>query len=56
MTDRNALIQPDKDQPATPIHLVNKETFAAWAKPLTKGQRAALEGQMSRKAHQVQAR
>ena len=39
------LIQPDRGQPAVAVHLVNKDTFAAWAKPLTIGQRAALEAQ-----------
>jgi len=39
------LIQPDRGQPAIAIHFVNKDGFAAWAKPLTKGQRAALAAQ-----------
>jgi len=45
MTDKTALIQPDRGQPAIPIHLVNKEGFAAWAKTLTTGQRAQLGAQ-----------
>ena len=39
------LIQPDRGQNATAIHLVNKEGFGDWAKRLSKGQRAALEAQ-----------
>ena len=39
------LIQPDRGQAATAIHLVNKDGFAAWAKRLAKGQRAALAAQ-----------
>jgi len=39
------LIQPDRGQPAIDIHLVNKDGYPAWAKRLTKGQRAALDAQ-----------
>ena len=39
------LIQPDRGQDATPIHLVNTETFADFAKGLSGPQRAALKGQ-----------
>jgi len=45
MTDKNALIQPDRGQKATAIHLVNKDGLAEWSKPLSAGQRAALAAQ-----------
>lgn len=45
MTDRNALIQPDKSQPATLIHLVNTEGLDAFLKDLSAPQRAALAAQ-----------
>ena len=45
MSKSPELIQPDRGQAATLIHLVNKDGYAAWAKRLTTGQRAALEGQ-----------
>lgn len=45
MTDRNSLVQADRGQNATIIHLVSKDSFAAWAKGLTAGQRAALAAQ-----------
>ena len=45
MTDKNALIQPDRDQPATALHLVNKDGFADWVRRLNAGQRAALAAQ-----------
>ncbi len=45
MTDKHAVIQPDKGQKATAIHLVNKDNFAAWAKPLSAAQRVALAAQ-----------
>jgi len=45
MTDRNALIQPDRGQQAIPIHLVNKDSFPDWLKRLSAGQRAALAAQ-----------
>ena len=45
MSKSPELIQPDRGQAATLINLVNKDGYAAWAKRLTTGQRAALEGQ-----------
>ncbi|ANY19996.1 Peptidase B [Tsuneonella dongtanensis] len=45
MSKTPELIQPDRGQAATAIHLVDKAGFADWAKTLTKGQRAALEAQ-----------
>ena len=45
MADSADLIQPDRGQDAIAIHLVNKDGFAAWAKKLAAGQRAALEAQ-----------
>ncbi len=45
MTDSEALIQPDRGQDAIDIHLVNRDRYAAWAKSLSAGQRAALDGQ-----------
>src|SRR5688572_16405249 len=45
MSKPTELIQPDRGQPATAIHLVDKGGFAAWAKGLNKGQRAALAAQ-----------
>lgn len=45
MADTVPLIQPDKGQQATAIHLVNREGLAKWVKQLSSGQRAALEAQ-----------
>ena len=45
MTDKTALIQPDRGQDAVPIHLVSKEGFDAWARTLSAPQRASLAGQ-----------
>ena len=45
MTDRNALIQPDKGQEATAIHLVDKAGLPDWLKTLSNPQRAALAAQ-----------
>lgn len=45
MDDTVPLIQPDKGQQATAIHLVNREGLAKWVKQLSSGQRAALEAQ-----------
>jgi len=45
MTDRHALIQADRGQNATAIHLVNKDSLPAWLKGLSAGQRAALAAQ-----------
>lgn len=39
------LIQADRGQDATSIHLITKDGYAAWAKTLSGGQRAALAGQ-----------
>ena len=32
MTDLSALLQPDKGQPATSLHLVDKNNVEAWLK------------------------
>lgn len=45
MTDIKDLIQPDRDQDATTIHLVNADGFADFAKGLSAAQRASLAGQ-----------
>ena len=45
MTDNQTLIQPDRGQAATAIHLVNKDGFAAWAQALSAPQRASLAAQ-----------
>ncbi len=45
MSKTEDLIQPDKGQSATDIHLVNKDGFEDWAKKLSAGQRAALKAQ-----------
>ncbi|WP_230292910.1 M17 family metallopeptidase [Croceicoccus sp. Ery5] len=45
MTEKTALIQPDRGQDAIPIHLVNKDGFDDWAKTLSGPQRAALKAQ-----------
>ncbi len=45
MTDKQALIQPDRGQKSAAIHLVCKDNFAEWARALSPAQRAALEGQ-----------
>ena len=45
MTDRQALIQPDRGQPATALHLVDKATLADFLKGLNAGQRAAVSAQ-----------
>ena len=45
MIDKNALIQPDKGQPATAIHLVDKAGLPAFVKGLSAPQRAALAAQ-----------
>ena len=42
MTDKDALIQPDRGQPAIPIHLVDKDGLGAFLKGRTAGQRAVL--------------
>jgi leucyl aminopeptidase len=45
MSEAKALIRPDRGEPATAIHLVNKDGFEAFAKALTPAQRAALAAQ-----------
>ena len=45
MSKKDALIQPDRGQTATTIHLVTKDGFETWLKPLSAGQRAALKAQ-----------
>ncbi|TNE58467.1 MAG: leucyl aminopeptidase family protein [Sphingomonadales bacterium] len=45
MSKKDALIQADRGQDATPIHLVSKDNFEAWLKPHSAGQRAALKAQ-----------
>jgi leucyl aminopeptidase len=45
MTDKSALIQPDRGQPAVAIHLVNKDSLPEWRKTLSAPQRAALAAQ-----------
>jgi len=39
------LVQPDRQQSATPIHLVDKALYEAWLKDRSASQRAALAGQ-----------
>ena len=45
MTKTNDLLQADRGQDATPIHLVNEDGFADFAKGLSASQRALLEAQ-----------
>jgi leucyl aminopeptidase len=45
MTDKHALIQPDRGQQATPIHLVDKAGLESFVKDLSIPQRAALAAQ-----------
>ena len=45
MIDKNALIQPDKGQPATAIQLIDKAGLSAFVKGLSAPQRAALAAQ-----------
>ncbi|MDR2857841.1 MAG: leucyl aminopeptidase family protein [Novosphingobium sp.] len=45
MTDKHALIQPDRGQQAVPIHLVDKPGLEAFVKSLSAPQRAALAAQ-----------
>jgi len=45
MTDKNALIQPDRGQNATAIHLVDKDGLEKFLKARSAPQRAALEAQ-----------
>lgn len=48
MTDKDALIQPDRSQDAIAIHLVDKDGFTNWARKLSAPQRAALAAQKFR--------
>ena len=45
MTDFEPLLIADRGQPARPIHLVDKETFASWLKKRPAEDRALLEAQ-----------
>ncbi|MCW1430504.1 leucyl aminopeptidase family protein [Novosphingobium sp. JCM 18896] len=45
MSDKHSLIQPDRGQPATPIHLVDKKRLADFTKTLSAPQRATLAAQ-----------
>lgn len=45
MTNKHALIQPDRGQQAIPIRLVDKATFPEWLKSLSTGQRASVAAQ-----------
>ncbi|MFN4134571.1 MAG: leucyl aminopeptidase family protein [Novosphingobium sp.] len=45
MTDKNALIQPDRGQQAIALHLVDKATLPDFLKGLNAGQRTALAAQ-----------
>ena len=45
MTEIDKLIQPDRGQDATPIRLTTKAGFEDFAKTLSAGQRASLQGQ-----------
>ena len=45
MTDLAALLQPDRGQPATAIHLVDKKTFEPWLKAQPERARQAVQAQ-----------
>ena len=45
MSDKHALIQPDRGQKATDLELIDKAGFAAWARALPASARAAVEAQ-----------
>jgi len=45
MTDTNALIQPDRDQQAIPLHIVDKACLPQWLDGHDKGVRAMLAAQ-----------
>jgi len=45
MTDKSALIQPDKGQPAISVHVVDKDGFETFLKGRSPSQRAAIEAQ-----------
>ncbi len=45
MSDKHALIQPDKGQPAIPVHLIDKLGLEPFIQTLSAGQRTALTAQ-----------
>lgn len=45
MNSKNQLVQPDRGQDATPIHIVNQDSFGNWMKSLAAGQKATLAAQ-----------
>jgi leucyl aminopeptidase len=45
MTDKHAVIQPDKGQPAIPVHLIDKAGLDSFLAPLSAPQRAAIAAQ-----------
>jgi leucyl aminopeptidase len=45
MTDKQALIQPDRGQQATPIHLIDKKGLEEFVRTLSASQRTALAAQ-----------
>ena len=45
MSEKQALIQPDRGQPATKLELIDKAGFAAWFQALPAGARAAVTAQ-----------
>ena len=45
MIDKDTLIQPDRGQKATEIHLIDKQGFETWLKTLNPQQRAAVDAQ-----------
>jgi len=45
MNPLDALIQPDRGQKATPLHMIDKAGLPAWLAALSAGQRAVLAGQ-----------
>jgi len=45
MTSFSALLQPDKGQPATPLHLIDKNGFEAWLKAQPERVRGAVQAQ-----------
>ncbi|MEP5937163.1 MAG: leucyl aminopeptidase family protein [Erythrobacter sp.] len=45
MSTKDDLIQPDREQDAVAIHLIDKAGFADWSKSLSAGQRASLKAQ-----------
>jgi leucyl aminopeptidase len=54
MSDKHALIQPNRGQKAIPVHLVDKASFPEWSKRLSPPQRASLEGQKFKgESHEV---